>query len=89
MKSGVQENKGLQWENVKQKSLRQTEIYSRIFRHIETCSSIISSIQELFRYILTYSEPCVTLAYSKTLVYSEPEAVSKLWHIQKPLKHRP
>ena len=62
--------KGLQRGNTKQNPFRQIQApYSGVNRHI----------LELFRYILAYSEFCVTLAYSEpsiTLVYLEP------WHTQ-------
>ena len=34
-----------------------------IFMHILTYPGIIKLIQELFRHIQTYSEPCVTMIY--------------------------
>ena len=46
-------DKELQWVNVKQKPFRQIQAHSGIIRHI----------QELFRHIQAYSQPCVTLAY--------------------------
>ena len=52
---------GLQRVNVKQKPFRQTEVHSGIIRHV----------QELFRHIQKYLEPCLTLTYLK-LIYSEP-----------------
>ena len=48
-------DKGLQWVNVKQKPFRQIQAHSGIIRHI----------QELFRYIQAYLEPCITLTYLK------------------------
>ena len=70
----------------KKKPFRQIQTYSCIFRHIQTYPDII-------RHIQAYSEPCVTLAYSKTLIYSESgifktrvmfrtPVYPKLWHIQ-------
>ena len=52
----------LQSVNVKQKPFRQIEAHSGIIRHI----------QKLFRHIRAYLEPCVTLIYFITVVYSEP-----------------
>ena len=55
-------DKGLQWVNEKQKPSRQIQTHSGIIRHI----------QELFRHIQAYLEPCLTLTYLK------------LWYILNP-----
>ena len=41
---------------------RHIHVYFDIFRDIQACSGIIQA----------YSEPCVTLAYSKPEAYAEP-----------------
>ena len=55
-------DKGLQWVNGEQKPFWQIQAHSKIIRHI----------QELFRHIQTYLEPCAALTYLK------------LWYIQNP-----
>ena len=74
-------NKALQWVNVKQKP----------FRPIMAHSGIIKHIQELFRHIQPYLEPCLTLTYLK-LVYPKPYyeqgAYSEPRHIHNPAVFR-
>ena len=74
-------DKALQCVNVKQKP----------FRPIMAHSGIIKHIQELFRHIQPYLEPCLTLTYLK-LVYPKPyyeqEAYSELRHIHNPAVFR-
>ena len=55
--------------------------YSRLFSHIQTYSGIIRYIQELFRDIHAYSEPCVTLTYLEPWYIRNP-GIFKHWHIQ-------
>ena len=69
-------DKGLQQVNITQKPFRQSQAHSGIIRHIE----------ELFRHIPAYFEPCVTLTllepqYIQT--YSETDTYSELQHIHK------
>ena len=52
-----------------------------MFKYNQFYSGIIQVHSDLFRTLCNHS-------IFKTLVYSEPETDSKLWHIQKPLKHR-
>ena len=58
------------------------QTYSDILRHNQESSGI-------FRRIQAYPESCATLAYSapslfRTYAYSELDAFSEPWHIQKP-----
>ena len=82
----VSKDKGLQWENIKRKPFRHIYAYSGITRLFRTYSDIIVFTWILFRHIKAYSEPCVSLAYSKnpgiirTLAYSEPEAYLEPWY---------
>ena len=78
-------DKGLQWINVKQKPFRQVLAHSGIIKHI----------QELFRPIQAYSEPCVTLEYLEPWYNQNPDifrvrnifrtlAYSQPWYMQNP-----
>ena len=81
------------WGNNKQRPFRQILAYSRIFRHIQAYSDISIHNQAYSGIIQAYSEPCVTLAYSKpwdiqnpgifkTTGILKPLVYPKLWHIQ-------
>ena len=77
-------------------------VYSGICRHVQEYSAIFNDIEEdkgilrhfhilrhywsMLSLIPTYSELCVTLAYT-TVPYSEPWHVYNSRHLQKPVEH--
>ena len=71
-------------------------VYSGIFRHIQGHSAIKSYVQtycSIFRHYWgvrrhyqTYSELCITLAYT-TVPYLEPWLIQNPSHLQKSVKH--
>ena len=60
------------------------------FRQIYAHSGIIRYIQELFRFIQTFAEPCVTLTYLEPWYIQNPDIFRTLgssqpWYIQNPI----